>query len=189
MTAQSNEMILNTSDAAAKRVTVSGWVSRDGRFYGDDERTARWAGATHVACPECGQPTDKSYTHCEACRNRRSHERFEALPLAEWDGVTPLALWDTDQYFFLPDEVYDYAEEHGVKASELELVLCKPIFAHQLDIGYWCDEFPEDGDAPTWLEDAIEQFNAILDAHKDEPLSWLPGKERVRLPGATGGEE
>ena len=56
-----NEMILNTSDEAAHFVTgLSGWVSRHGHFYGNDERLARYDGCTHTVC-ECGKPCEKGW--------------------------------------------------------------------------------------------------------------------------------
>ncbi len=36
-------IILPDSPLAARHRTVTGWVSRDGRFFGDDEQTARRA--------------------------------------------------------------------------------------------------------------------------------------------------
>lgn len=57
----SETMILPSSDEAAQQVTVTGWRSREGLFYGNDERIARWAGATHVECSECGKPTPKPW--------------------------------------------------------------------------------------------------------------------------------
>ena len=38
-------VLLEDAEAATLK-TVTGWVSRDGLFFGSDERTARWSGAT-----------------------------------------------------------------------------------------------------------------------------------------------
>lgn len=33
-----------------------------------------------------------------------------------------------------------------------------------------------------WLEEAVEQLNKVIRAHRHEPLSWSAGKQRVVLP-------
>ena len=40
-------IIMEDSPEAASIKTVTGWVSRTGRFCGDDERMARFDGSTH----------------------------------------------------------------------------------------------------------------------------------------------
>ena len=47
-TKQQEEVVMIDDPRAATLVTVTGWRSRDGRFYGDNEHSARWAGCTHV---------------------------------------------------------------------------------------------------------------------------------------------
>jgi hypothetical protein len=65
------KMILDTSDEAAKFVTgISGWVSRDGHFCGNDERIARYIGSTHKLC-ECGNIVEKMWIKCDRCRARK----------------------------------------------------------------------------------------------------------------------
>ena len=73
----SKEPIFPESTEAATFMKVEGWVSRDGRFYGKDERTARWGGATHIYCRECGEPCPKNWLVCEACREKKDKEKDE----------------------------------------------------------------------------------------------------------------
>jgi len=127
-------------------------------------------------------PAEKSYIRCRACRDRKDDEKFQSLELVQWDGVTPLNLWGDDTYFFAPEDVYDYADNYNLKVSELQLVICEPNFAREVDGEYWCDDLPEDGELPPWLEDAVDQINAAIHAHKADALSWGPGKQRVSLP-------
>lgn len=71
-TKQQPEMILASSPEAASIQTVTGWVARDGRFWGDDERMARYCGSTHSICeknPAHGPVENRSY--CEACYAER----------------------------------------------------------------------------------------------------------------------
>ena len=59
---QEEKTILFTSDEAAKYTDgISGWVSRDGFFWGKDERAARYHGCTHVLCEDCGNPARSGF--------------------------------------------------------------------------------------------------------------------------------
>ena len=183
MTPEPTKIILSTSDEAATyRTDIKGWVSRTGRYYGENEHLARYDGCTHRPCADCGEPAPKSYILCDACRHKADVARWESLPLVEWDGETPLCEFYGDRYFFSEDDVYDYADGIDEKVSELRLVVCAPNYAQEVDADYWCDDLPEDGELPAWLEDAVEQLNKVILAHRDEPLSWFPGKQRVVLP-------
>ena len=175
-------VILPTSaEAATYRTDIKGWVSRTGRYFGEDERLARYDGSTHSVCG-CGAPAEKFLIRCDACQATRDAAKWEALPLVEWDGETPLCIYRGDMYFFDADQVHDYADEQGVKVSELRLALCKPIYAHKLEVEDWVDELPEHGDAPEWLEAAVDAFNEVIGDHCNDPLSWMPGEQRVVLP-------
>ena len=60
-TKQQEEVVMIDDPRAATLVTVTGWRSMDGRFYGDNEHAARWAGCTHVKCLACGKPTNPQH--------------------------------------------------------------------------------------------------------------------------------
>lgn len=186
------DIILPSDPIAAKLVTVTGWQSRDGRFYGSDERLARWAGSTHVPCDDCGAPTPtRSYTVCSECRSKREVERYDAMPKDEWDGVQMLFSQSADKYFSDIDEAYEFAVE-DLDESEvvdednnadrvkwldtLMLVLCEPNRVRSLDSDHFCEDLPEDGDVPSEVEQAVDIFN---EAVKGIVLSWSPGKKRL----------
>ena len=174
-------VILPTSaEAATYRTDVKGWVSRSGRYFGDDERLARYDGCTHMVC-DCGAPAEKSRIRCDSCQATRDAAKWEALPLVEWDGETPLCIYRGDTYFFDIDQVRDYADEQVVKVSELRLVLCKPVCARRLAVDYWAHQLVEGDDAPSWLEDAVDEFNEVIAKRRTEPLSWMPCQQRVVL--------
>jgi hypothetical protein len=180
----------DSPEAATYRTDIKGWVGRDGRFYGDGpsgERTARYAGSTHSKCQKCQATTRRGYTLCDGCRDLADHERWLQLELVEWDGETPLVAYRGDDYFFDAESVYDHADTHELKVSELDLVVCRPNLARQVDSDYWSDELPEDGELPDWLEDAVKALNDVIAAHEDDPLSWGQGKQRVILPDAQAG--
>lgn len=178
---KTDKMVLNTDPEAASIKTVTGWVSKDGMFWGDNERQARWCGCTHVKCETCGTPVEKGWLKCRSCRDKIDKERFLAMPEEDWDGKAMVYSQTLDKYFSSPEEAFDEAEWNGeVSKEELDLVICKPIYASELTPEYWCDELPgEEHDVPGWLDDAIDEFNAKLKGQ--EPLSWEPGNKRLRL--------
>lgn len=162
------------SDEAAKLATVTGWVSREGRFYGEDERSARYGGCTHWPCDTCGALTEKGWLICDACRDKKEVERFLAMPRAPWDGFVMLYSHAQDRYF---NEPGDIDLEEGQELDDLRIVLCKPNYPRQIDPDYFSDDLPEDGDyddLPAELFKAIDAFNEVMRACK--PLSWSPDK-------------
>lgn len=174
------KIILSDSNEAAKFVeNISGWVSRHGRFYGKDERLARYDGCTHRPCETCGKPVEKSYLKCSLCRDKQAVERHQQRQVAAWDGISMLYSHYDDEYFRDWDEVKDYADDHDVDVSKMQLVICDPVFLHQIDTDEWCDELSEDGELPASVLDALNNLNiAIKDAG---PVSWTPGKKALDI--------
>ncbi len=84
-----------------------------------------------------------------------------------------------DEYFSSPEDAEDSLEE-GQTLADLKLRICNPKYARPIDCSNWHDQLPDDDgcDAPDWLEDAIEQFNAAISVC---PLSWYPGKVALKV--------
>lgn len=171
----SDDIILDTDDRAAQRRTVTGWVSRLGHFYGEDERLARYDGATHQACRDCGTPTPiRGYLICKTCRAKNAETRYAALPRKPWDGEGCVYSETHDCYFSDLDELAEYCAIENVTPNEIRLVHCVPNYARPISTDLFCDDLPYDGDdIPDWLADAIDAFNGALEGQ--EPLSWSPG--------------
>lgn len=177
-------IILDTSDEAAKLITVTGWVSRHGRFFGKDERLARYDGSTHRKCEQCENIIPKhGYTICPECQKKKEEERFQSMEAKKWDGETPLCLFNSDTFFWSADDLEYYCDNHGAKAEELKLVICEPICAKEVDVEeHFFDDLPEDNkdEIPEALVDAFEELNKAIREYK-APLSWAPGKYRAEL--------
>lgn len=161
--------VMYDSTEAAEIKTVTGWVSRSGRFWGKDEHMARWEGSTHKLC-ECGNLIKKERSKCDFCSEKVRVEMYYKLPLAEWDGKTPVALWDDDKYFFDEGDIEDYLEESELEPEALRLVLCEPNYPRCIDEDYWEDSLPDDGEMPKDIKAKIEELNALLKSSK--PISW-----------------
>ena len=179
-------MILSTSDEAAQRVTVTGWVARGGQFWGDDERMARWCGATHIPCSECGQPVVKNWTKCDACRQKAEDAKWAARVRKPYDGGWVYAQ-AVDRFFEDEDAIRDYLDtyydEHTV--DTLRLVPCDPEYAQELSgDDLFLDQLPEDcelrdvaGELDEWIDKVNECIRRMRESKR--PLSWMPSEYAV----------
>ncbi len=170
------KIIMRDSPEAAQPHTMTGWKSSDGFFY-KDEDTARYAGCTHVACSSCGAPCVKHYTHCDACRNAREIERYNALKKEPWDGVGMLYSDARDVYYTDISDAEDALEE-GETLADLRLLICEPNYVRELDSDYCCDEVAEDGEPPDAVLEAMDAFNKAV---KGIVLSWSPSETAMLI--------
>ena len=161
------KVIMYDSPEAAQLKAVDGWVSSHGQFFGDDERTARYAGSTHTKCPNCGEvyPT-RSW--CGRCRREQEQKKFLSFPIEKWDGVTPLCLYGTEVYFF-GESVLDYIANLA-PGEEPQICECKPGYLSTIDTDQWCDDLPEDGELPDAVQTALDGLNAAIKAAG--PVCW-----------------
>ena len=179
MEKEENVIVLDTDDAAAKLTTITGWVSRTGRFYYKDERLARYDGCTHKKC-ECGNLMSKNYTKCDACISKMKMDRYNSLPLGTWDGESPVCDYFGDKYFFDGiEEIVDYLEDENISPEDLHLVLCKPNYLGELTSEYWDGILPEEGSFPKELDDKINEFNKFITTQP--PISYSPSNVRIDI--------
>lgn len=181
-------VMMESAEAATYRTNISGWVSADGRFFGKDERGARYSGGTHRLCAKCETSVvDKHSLRCRGCQNLIDREKFDALPRAPWDGESPIYSERLDKYFF-HGEVWDYLEDDDDQREpytedNLMLVHCDPVHLHQLDTDTWQDELSTEDDfmdLPDAVAAALDVLNAAIKA--SGPVSWMAGKTAVQLP-------
>ena len=177
-TAKPELIVMFDSDEAAKQITVTGWVSRDGRFYGDDERLARYAGCTHRKCEECDNTVTRDRIICDSCVTKKRDAKFAALEPKEWDGETPLCTYWGDNYFFDWESVEEFCEDHETTVDALQLVICRPVKPHLLDANdLFTDYLPDDGDCPDEVAEVVEALNEAI--KKAAPFSWYPSEYRA----------
>lgn len=175
------KIIMADSPEAASIQTVTGWVSSTGRFWGKDERLARFDGSTHKICehnPAHGVIEQRSW--CKACRGDKMTAKWDAMPRREYDG-TPVCVFDSDTYFFDPEEISDWLLENDIKLEDARLVFCKPCYPAIIDPNeHYQDDLPEDGKVSAALAEAFDALNKVIEAHP--PMSWWEGDEAVVLP-------
>ncbi len=172
------KIIMYESDEAASIKTVTGWVSSKGHFYGKDEDLARFDGATHKKC-ECGNIKEiRSY--CRYCSERRSHKKYLNMAPIDWDGVTPLCINGTDEYFFDAHDLINYCEANETTPQELQLVICEPNYLKQVDVYRYLEanEVPEEYKFPEEIQKAFDQLNKQIKKYSD-PISWSQGSHSI----------
>lgn len=171
-------VVMYESDEAASIQTLTGWVDRNGRFWGADEHMARYCGSTHRICeknPAHGVRESNGY--CEQCHAEHRQNHFATLEKKVWAGE-PLVVFDNDTYFFDAESLVDYCLEHNVLPSELQLLICEPNYPREIDMVDHCEEIIPDGgdhhDIPEAIWQASEALNKAI--RESEPISWSGGK-------------
>ena len=178
------QIIMYDSPESASLKTVTGWVSADGRFFGQDENLARFCGATHRSCKNNpDHPVYQVRGYCEPCRTDKRDKAFAAMPTKEWDGE-PLVNFDGDRYFFDAGSLRDYLVDEDIGLANLRLCICEPNMPREIDPSdFFSEELPEDGEiSDDQLVAAFDLLNEMI--RKAEPLSWSQGKFAVLLPQA-----
>ncbi|MFJ2989996.1 hypothetical protein ACIPF8_19190 [Collimonas sp. NPDC087041] len=172
-------MVLYSSPEAASIQTVTGWVSRTGQFWGNDEHMARYCGSTHKVCA-CGDIVNQN-SFCRKCADMRSTAKYAAMERRPWDGEAMLYSDAADEYFCDLSEANDHAIDNGMTLAELRLIICEPTFAREIDGNdHFCDDLPEDGELPAEISDAFDMLNEVIRNCK-KPLSWSPGQYALAL--------
>lgn len=178
-------VMYDSPEAAIFKTGLSGWVSRNGQYWGQDEHMARWCGSTHRTCETCGAVYENR-SYCSPCHQKKRQEQFLALPEEDWDGTGPVCLWDDDKYFWDEDSLVEYMYELLEECGENEepslgVVKCEPQHLHTVDYDTWCDELPDEGDGelPEEVAVKVEELNKAI--RESGPVSWWAGKIRVNL--------
>lgn len=119
--------------------------------------------------------------------------KYEEMPFKEWDGKTPLVLFNDDKFFFSSDEIDDYLEDinydiensnNHKKHSDLLLCIASPNYLWEPDFNdIYLDILPED----QYLDDIVSKdlkkaFDLLTEAIRHEPpVSWGQGKFRTSI--------
>ena len=158
----------------------------DGFAY-QDINMAEYSIAIGKMC-ECGNVIDgKTWTICNSCREKKQNDKFNAFELVEWDNETPLTIFNSDTYFWTPEDLESYRDNEGVKVEDLQLVLCEPNSAPNFDLQDYCeDDLPEDTEIRDYEKKdskySVDEIESIVnDFLQRQPISWSGGSKRVLI--------
>lgn len=173
------KMVFSDSPESATLMTITGWVSRNGQFFGDNETLARNVGATHRRCEKHGPFPVNAY--CRKCSDEREAATFNAMPEVAWDGESPLFDY-RGEFFFDRDALADHvADQENPEEYLAEMRLVHAVAQHPSEVDpvdLYQDLLPEDIDeVPAALQEAFDALNAVI--RKQGPLSWTEGKRRA----------
>lgn len=123
MPEEKKTVMFDSSDSASVK-TITGWVSEDGRFFGQDENLARFCGATHRSCKNNpDHPVHEVRGYCDQCNSEKRAKVFSEMPTKDWDGG-PLVDFNGDHYFFDASSLHDYLMDDDVSLQDLRLCIC-----------------------------------------------------------------
>lgn len=180
-----SKKIMFDSDESAKIITVTGWVSNNGNFFGNDENTARWDGCTHRKCATdgCHATISKSRYYCKQCYEGLQYQKYNEMDYKKWDGCTPLYSITYDEYFMELDDIETYIDNSDeLQLSDFLFVICEPVYVREIDDSYFVDHIEFNGallvDLYPSLSVEIEKINEKIRNEKTV-VGWEPGKYRT----------
>lgn len=181
----SEETILPEDPRAASLQQVTGWVA-NGKFFGSNEEWARLEGATHIRCKQCSAIISKrSWTVCDACREKQEQHRHSLLPVEEWDHESPVYAHDTGRWFYGIEELEEYLDDHDERPSleGLQLVHSESRWA-EIEVGNLAPFDQEDFEPTAAVRAIIDEANAKLRACRDasyyEPIQVAVDINKLR---------
>jgi|GEM_PF-1643130 len=148
----------NGSESATYKENVSGWISRDGTFWGEDEEGARAHGSTHRRCGHCGNIVEK-YSYCKICDEKEKEELFKKMPEKIWNGKG--VLYSRAEEWFYRE--WDGTNKDGERVSFRSM---KFVFCEEAEWPEICEDSfygaMSDGTKSTGLSRLVSNFNNDL---------------------------
>lgn len=168
------EEVILYKDADVKYLTdIKGWISSDGRYWGDNEHMARYCSCTHDICATegCENTVNKSYRICAECADKRDQLKWEESEKREVSPYDNMYYSQrNDRYFQEWEDVEEYCEENELLPEDLLLYHCERETSPQLDIEILYEDItPEDLELSDMVNDEIEclveKLNEALSRH------------------------
>lgn len=104
-----------------------------------------------------------------ASHKESRNAKFAKFPIRRWDCRTPLVVFDTDQYLFNEQSVYEYIV--GVSDHEqIRLCECRPVFMERVEQEDLLLSGDEDIQLPATVEHALADLNKAI--MQSDPISW-----------------
>ena len=165
----------------AKQETLTLWKGKSHYFHEKD--FAEYELAIGYKCRECGKDTgNKNYLLCPSCKEEQENKRYFAKDFKEWDGKTPLVIFDTDIYLNDKDDIIFHCEDNNIESEDLHLMICEKTEIPTFDISHFIDdEWDWDYDIPN--EDRINaEVNEVIQKYLTKHWNiWHQGKYRTRV--------
>lgn len=128
---------------------LTGWVCRPGRIFETQ----------HDLAQALGQEVEENALD------------YDELPSVVWDGVSPLALFDSDVVFWDRAELMAFCAEAGMVPDELELIHVHPLRVAEIVPEMICPNVPDPMLPPIVMAAILHLNQVVTDAG---PLGWMP---------------
>lgn len=170
MTRETKPLLPWNESAELRVITEPQWFCRTcGRFFGSDERQARYCCSGSRICEDCGKECHKHFTVCNSCDRIRREKKWFEKPVVSWDGEFPITLWDSDEFFFDLESLQDYIYELELDEGEtlidyvnnMRFTSCKPTKPRDFDLSSLFEDcLGDDQDPPEndELEKAVNDW-------------------------------
>lgn len=117
--------------------TITGWVSRKGHFFGDDEQSpTRYDGSTHLKCPTCGKIINK-HEYCYECHTKAEIEKYQKMKRKKWNEIDGIYSYTRTKWFWSYEELDDYIMDNNTTVDDLLLILKTPACLRQRNRPVW----------------------------------------------------
>lgn len=180
-------IVMYDSPEAAQQVTVTAWKSKHG-FVSMLEDVARYDGATHISCPDCGVSIRKDDRRCRPCDVKMEEEKYANMPFQEWNGLDALYSNRYEEYFFSDGSIVDFVNESAAEVTydNLDLIICDENHMYSLEFPE--DNMPEDQGPddvlPKEIIAKLAELNELISSAP--PISYSPGKYRTTYSPLSG---
>lgn len=164
-------------EAAERRTNIEGWVCKTcRRYYGEEERVARYCCAKDLPCA-CGGRASKGRTRCDSCQHKSTVERYDKLPRVDWDGESHVVGFDNDKFFSCAEDIVQYCEDHQCHPRDLMLVLCEEIEPRSFCVSDLLEEVLIDDYEPPGAREIEMTVNDWIESHR--PYAWGPSGKAI----------
>ncbi len=182
---------LKYSEAAELRtLTEPQWFCKVcNRFWGNDERMARYCCSKNSECDDCGCEIPKHHCKCNSCEQKHQNERWSAKPEKVWNGEFPLHVWDDDKFFWSIEELADYLHDVDIDENEgeteldvlrsLKFTSCRPTTPRAFCVSDLFDDCLGEDQEPPENDELDKLVNDWIKSVL--PVSWEPTGDRLRV--------
>lgn len=112
-------------------------------------------------------------TNFNAARSRR----FAGFPNEKWDGLSPIVVFDANEYLFDESQIRAYLESQNTAGEEPRLCACDPVFLREIDT-FDLTLGAERTLEPT-VQKALDHLNEMIQI--SAPISWMQRDAAIDL--------
>jgi len=107
-------------------------------------------------------------TKSGAAYGEARNARFKSFPVEQWDGATPLVIFDTDIFLF-GDKTFEYIS-NSLDTKGLQICKCGPVYLQVVEDHIVLDGVSYGAVMPADVKSALDALNIAI--RKSDAVSW-----------------